>query len=108
MVATQGNPDASVNRGLNCTVWEGYAASKLYKAGFRSNNIDPNALGTIDTREKFLEHRLELVKNVWRAMEKTDSREYRNCHNYEYMDFVEQGRCAVGSIRKVLRKAKPV
>ncbi|EYS93400.1 nitrate reductase [Cupriavidus sp. SK-4] len=25
------------------TVWEGYAASKLYKAGFRSNNIDPNA-----------------------------------------------------------------
>jgi len=25
------------------TLWEGYAASKLYKAGFRSNNIDPNA-----------------------------------------------------------------
>jgi nitrate reductase NapA len=113
MVATQGDPDAPVNRGLNCikgyflskivygqdrltqpllrmkngkydkngeftpvswdkafdvmaekfkqalkakgptsvgmfgsgqwTVWEGYAAAKLYKAGFRSNNIDPNA-----------------------------------------------------------------
>ncbi len=25
------------------TVWEGYAAAKLFKAGFRSNNIDPNA-----------------------------------------------------------------
>ena len=25
------------------TVWEGYAASKLMKAGFGSNNIDPNA-----------------------------------------------------------------
>lgn len=25
------------------TVWEGYAANKLFKAGFRSNNIDPNA-----------------------------------------------------------------
>jgi len=25
------------------TVWEGYAASKLFKAGFRTNNIDPNA-----------------------------------------------------------------
>jgi nitrate reductase NapA len=25
------------------TVWEGYAASKLMKAGFRCNNIDPNA-----------------------------------------------------------------
>jgi nitrate reductase NapA len=113
MVATQGDPDAPVNRGLNCikgyflskivygrdrltqpllrktngkydkegefepiswdeafdvmaekykaalkkkgptsigmfgsgqwTVWEGYAAAKLMKAGFRSNNIDPNA-----------------------------------------------------------------
>ncbi|WP_304640998.1 nitrate reductase catalytic subunit NapA [Pseudomonas sp.] len=25
------------------TVWEGYAALKLFKAGFRTNNIDPNA-----------------------------------------------------------------
>ncbi len=25
------------------TIWEGYAAAKLYKAGFRSHNIDPNA-----------------------------------------------------------------
>ncbi len=25
------------------TVWEGYAASKMIKAGFRSNNLDPNA-----------------------------------------------------------------
>ncbi|MFC3550873.1 periplasmic nitrate reductase subunit alpha [Lysobacter cavernae] len=25
------------------TVWEGYAANKLFKAGFRSNNLDPNA-----------------------------------------------------------------
>src|SRR5215813_9510949 len=25
------------------TIWEGYAAAKLIKAGFRSNNLDPNA-----------------------------------------------------------------
>jgi nitrate reductase NapA len=25
------------------TIWEGYAASKLHKAGFRTNNLDPNA-----------------------------------------------------------------
>jgi nitrate reductase NapA len=113
VVATQGDPDAEVNRGLNCvkgyflskiqygadrlktpllrmkdgkfdkngefapiswnqafdlmaekwkaalkekgpsavgmfgsgqwTVWEGYAAAKLFKAGFRTNNLDPNA-----------------------------------------------------------------
>ncbi|KKF67172.1 hypothetical protein XU19_23865, partial [Vibrio parahaemolyticus] len=25
------------------TIWEGYAAAKLFKAGLRSNNLDPNA-----------------------------------------------------------------
>jgi Molybdopterin oxidoreductase len=25
------------------TIWEGYAASKLMRAGFRTNNLDPNA-----------------------------------------------------------------
>ena len=25
------------------TIWEGYAATKLMRAGFRSNNLDPNA-----------------------------------------------------------------
>ncbi len=25
------------------TIWEGYAANKLFKAGFRTNNLDPNA-----------------------------------------------------------------
>ncbi len=25
------------------TIWEGYAANKLFKAGLRSNNVDPNA-----------------------------------------------------------------
>ena len=25
------------------TIWEGYAAAKLWMAGFRSNNLDPNA-----------------------------------------------------------------
>ena len=25
------------------TIWEGYAAVKLFKAGFRTNNVDPNA-----------------------------------------------------------------
>ena len=25
------------------TIWEGYAAAKMFKAGFRSHNIDPNA-----------------------------------------------------------------
>ncbi len=60
-----------------------------------SNELLHKALGTIDTREKFEAKRLKLAGNVWRAMEKTDSRECRNCHHFEFMDFTEQGRRAV-------------
>ncbi|MBE9568430.1 MAG: NapC/NirT family cytochrome c [Proteobacteria bacterium] len=60
-----------------------------------SNELLHKALGTIDTREKFEGKRLQLASNVWKAMKKTDSRECRNCHNFEYMDFGEQGRRAV-------------
>jgi len=42
--------------------------------------------GKIDTKEKFNEHRFELAQNVWQAMKDTDSRECRNCHNFESMN----------------------
>jgi len=39
-----GGPDAVGMFGSGqWTIWEGYAASKLFKAGFRTNNLDPNA-----------------------------------------------------------------
>ena len=60
-----------------------------------SNELLHKALGTIDTREKFEAKRLKLAQNVWREMEGNDSRECRNCHNFEFMDFTEQGRRAV-------------
>ncbi len=60
-----------------------------------SNELLHKALGTINTREKFEEKRLELAEHVWTAMKATDSRECRNCHNFEFMDFAEQGRRAV-------------
>lgn len=42
--------------------------------------------GKIDTKEKFEEHRFELAQSVWKAMKNTDSRECRNCHNFESMN----------------------
>ncbi len=47
--------------------------------------------GTIDTREKFLDHRLYLAKREWKRMKENDSLECRNCHNFDYMDFSLQG-----------------
>jgi len=57
-----------------------------------SNELYHKALGSIDTREKFEAKRLHLAQNVWKAMKETDSRECRNCHDYESMDYVKQGR----------------
>jgi cytochrome c-type protein NapC len=71
-----------------------------------TNELFHKAMGTIDTREKFLAHRLELAKNVWRAMKETDSRECRNCHNYDFMDFTEQGRRAVAQHSQGLEEGK--
>ena len=42
--------------------------------------------GKIDTPEKFNEYRLTMAKSVWKAMKTTDSRECRNCHNFESMN----------------------
>ena len=48
--------------------------------------------GIIDTPEKFEEHRKEMAMREWQRMKETDSRECRNCHDYEYMDFSEQAK----------------
>jgi cytochrome c-type protein NapC len=55
-----------------------------------SNELLHKALGTIDTREKFLAHREELAQHVWDTMKSTDSRECRNCHAQIFMDLEKQ------------------
>ena len=55
-----------------------------------TNELYHKALGSIDTREKYEAKRLKLAQSVWNEMKATDSRECRNCHSLEYMDFVEQ------------------
>lgn len=60
-----------------------------------TNELYHKLMGSIDTKEKFKAHKLELAQNVWRSMEASNSRECRNCHALEFMDFDEQaGRAA--------------
>ncbi|WP_170401856.1 NapC/NirT family cytochrome c [Ruegeria arenilitoris] len=47
-------------------------------------------VGTISTPEKYEEHRLSMASAVWKKMKASDSRECRNCHNFDYMDFTIQ------------------
>ena len=46
--------------------------------------------GTISTRERFEAKRVQLATNVWRTMKETDSRECRNCHSFDFMDYTLQ------------------
>ncbi len=55
-----------------------------------TNELFHHFAGTIDTREKFEAKRLQLANNVWRVMKETDSRECRNCHKFEFMDYTYQ------------------
>jgi nitrate/TMAO reductase-like tetraheme cytochrome c subunit len=50
-----------------------------------SNELLHKMLGSIDTPEKFDAKRLYMAKRVWNAMKSTDSRECRNCHNFDSM-----------------------
>ena len=65
-------------------------AAKLLRKVKATSELYHWALGTIDTPEKFEEHRLALARNVWRSMEASDSRECRNCHTNEKMVIEQQ------------------
>ena len=60
------------------------------------------ALGTIDTPEKFEAHRLSLAQNVWQEMEKSDSRECRNCHTNDTMITEKQSELAQKMHKKLM------
>lgn len=70
-------------------------AYKVVRKIKASNELYHKVMGSVDTPEKFEAKRLQLARNVWKAMKETDSRECRNCHDFQSMDYVEQGRRAV-------------
>lgn len=50
-----------------------------------SNEIWGKITGFVDTPEKFEAHRMELATHEWARMKASNSRECRNCHNFEAM-----------------------
>jgi len=63
-------------------------------------------LGTINTPEKFEAKRLVLAERVWASMKANDSRECRNCHSYETMDFHKQSRRGAEKMQAALKEGK--
>ena len=64
--------------------------AKIARKMQASKEVWGTILGTIDTREKFVDKRLELAQHEWARFKANDSLECRNCHGYEYMDFTRQ------------------
>jgi cytochrome c-type protein NapC len=69
-----------------------------------SKEVWGKLFGTIDTREKFLDKRLELAQHEWARLKANQSLECRNCHQAESMDFTRQSpRAAAMHSTKLLK-----
>ncbi|HYG84644.1 MAG TPA: NapC/NirT family cytochrome c [Azospirillum sp.] len=64
------------------------------------------ALGSIDSKEKFEAKRHELARHEWDRMRASDSRECRNCHSFEAMDFHKQSAKAASAMADAKKVGK--
>jgi len=64
--------------------------AKIARKMAASKEVWGLVFGTINTREKFLDKRLELAKHEWTRLGANDSLECRNCHDFEFMDITAQ------------------
>jgi cytochrome c-type protein NapC len=55
-----------------------------------SKEVWGKIFGTINTRKKFLDHRLALAQREWARLKANDSLECRNCHSSVAMDLTKQ------------------
>lgn len=68
---------------------------KIVRKVQASKELAFHFIGTIDTEEKFKARRGHLAHREWQRMKENNSQECRNCHQFDYMDFSEQGPRAV-------------
>ena len=78
----------------DCHVPKEWVPKMVAKTKATFNELPKKILGVIDTPEKFKAVRLELARDVWAKMKATDSRECRNCHDFDTMDLEKQDRSA--------------
>lgn len=64
--------------------------NKIARKMQASKEVWGKIFGTISTREKFQEKRLELAQHEWSRLKANNSLECRNCHDLDYMDFTVQ------------------
>ena len=65
-------------------------SNKIARKVQASKEVWGAVFGTINTREKFEEHRLTLAIHEWSRLKANNSLECRNCHSSESMDLSRQ------------------
>lgn len=81
-------------------------AHKLARKIQASGELFHWAVGSIDTAEKFEAKRHTLAVREWDRMRGNNSRECRNCHSFDAMDFHRQSRKAAQAMRDAAEKGK--
>ena len=71
-----------------------------------SNEVYHWLRGTVDTKEKFEAHRMELATHVWKVMKDSNSRECRNCHSFQAMNSSKQSPRAQKNHAEALKVGK--
>jgi cytochrome c-type protein NapC len=87
----------------DCHVPHEYGPKLARKLQATTKELPHKIMGKINTREKFEAARLAMAQSVWTSMKATDSRECRNCHEFQHMDPAQQERV---SARRHARGAK--
>ncbi|MCX7168006.1 MAG: NapC/NirT family cytochrome c [Rhodocyclales bacterium] len=63
---------------------------KSFQKLMAARDVIGHIKGTLDTPEKYEEHRLVMAERVWERMKDRDSKECRNCHDFKTMDPAKQ------------------
>jgi len=67
---------------------------KMYAKIMAVKDVYHEILGTIDSEEKYEEHRWDMATRVWAKFKSTNARECRSCHDFAHMDLSSQSRSA--------------
>jgi cytochrome c-type protein NapC len=74
----------------DCHVPHDWASKMMRKVG-AAKDVWGQITGTVNTPEKFEEHRLAMATREWGRFRRDNSLACRNCHDTEYFDFTKQG-----------------
>ncbi len=66
--------------------WVHKVATKVYV----TRELFQHMAGALDTRDKYEAKRLVMATDVWRRLRESNSRECKNCHDYEAMNLRQQ------------------